>query len=135
EALELRGLRDVPDGFGLERRLGQVERHGLERRLVADSLLLVRDDLLGDGDAAEGELEAEPALGAQRLLDLRRRLLLRLRVPVAGERVDDGGAGHEVELLDEVRLADVKVDRALVEGLVREASLDEDEQRTGSGVV
>ena len=51
--------------------------------LVADRLPLVADDLLGDADAAEGELEAEPPLGAQRLLDRRHRLLLRLRVVVA----------------------------------------------------
>jgi hypothetical protein len=45
--------------LGLERRLGQVEADELERRLVADRLALVADDLLGDAHAAEGELEAE----------------------------------------------------------------------------
>ena len=54
--------------------------------------------------------QPEPALDAQRPLDVRRRLLLRLRVPVAGERLDDGAACGEVELADEVRLAEMEVD-------------------------
>ena len=55
----------------------------------ADRLALVGDDLLGHRDAAEVELEPEPPLAAQRLLDRRLGLLLRLRVPVDGGRRDD----------------------------------------------
>src|SRR5437667_4926905 len=92
QALELLRLREVPDRLGVERRRRHVERDGLDR-LAAAGLALVGDDLLGDRDAAEGELEPEAALRAERLLDRRGRLLLRLRVPVAAERLDDRSAG------------------------------------------
>src|SRR5256885_3370165 len=41
----------------------------VERGAVARGFLLVRDDLLGDGDPAEGQLQPETQLGAERLLD------------------------------------------------------------------
>jgi len=65
------------------------------------------------------ELEAEPALGAERLDDRGRRLLLDLGVPVAGERPDERSARLEVELGDEVGLAEVEVDGAGMDGGVR----------------
>ena len=49
--------------------------------------------LLRHRDAAEGELEAAAALGAQRLLDRGVRLLLRLRVVVAVVRRDERPRG------------------------------------------
>ena len=48
--------------------------------------------------------------------------------------MDYAGAGQQVELLHEVRLAEVEVDRALVDGRVRAAALDEAEQRARRGV-
>src|SRR5205085_4623192 len=92
------------------------------------------DDLLRDDDAAEGDVEAEPPLSAQGLLDRRRRLLLRLRVPVAAERLDERAPGAEVELADEVALAEVEVDGALVDGRVGALALDEAEHGSGADV-
>ena len=89
QSLELLRLGQVPDRLGLEARLGQVELDGLERRLVADRLLLIRDDSLRHGDAAEVEVEPAAPLHAQRLLDRGVRLLLRLRVVVALVRGHD----------------------------------------------
>ena len=86
EPLELAGLGQVPHGFRLEARLGQVELDGLERRLVADRLPLVRDHALGHRDAAEREVEAAAAFEPERLFDGGIRLLLRLRVVIAGVR-------------------------------------------------
>ncbi len=127
-------FRQVPDGLGLEGRLGQVERTRLEGRAVADRLALVADDLLRDGHSAEGGVEAEPPLRAQLLVDGGRRLLLRLRVPVAAERLDERAPGAEVELADEVALAEVEVDGTFVNGRVRALALDEAEHRAGRDV-
>src|SRR5204862_6649597 len=112
----------------------QVELGGCGGRLVADALLLDRDGRRRHGDAPERQLEAQPALAAQRVLDVGRRLLLRLRVVVAAERLDDGAAGDEVELAYEPLLAEVQIDRALVHGRVRTLALDEAEQRAGARV-
>src|SRR5205085_8820913 len=109
-------------------------RTRLERRAVADRLALVGHDLLGDGDAAERDPRAEPPFGAQLLVDRRRRLLLRLRVPVAAERLDERTAGAEVELAHEVALAEVEVDGAVVDGRVRPLALDQAEHRPGPDV-
>ena len=61
EAVEVPRARDVPDRLGLERRRGQVELHGVDRRLVADALTLVGDDLLGHRDATEREARGRAA--------------------------------------------------------------------------
>ena len=119
---------DEPDRLGLELRLREVERKGLDRLAVADALPLVGDDLLGDDDAAEGEVDAEPALFAERLDDRRHRVLLRLRVLVAGVRLDEGGAILQVELGHAVRLAEMEVDGALVDGRVGALLLDEPQE-------
>src|SRR5438128_1505193 len=71
EALELVRPRHEPDGLGVERRWRQVERDSVEGRPVRGRLLLVRDYLLGHRHPAERELEPEPPLDAQRLLDRR----------------------------------------------------------------
>ena len=97
-------------------------------------LLLVRDHLLGDRDAAERELQAEPPLDAQRLLDRRLRLLLRLRVPVAVERLDERAPRLEVELAHEVLPAEVEVDGALVHRRVRALALGQAEHGAAGGV-
>src|SRR4051794_5152164 len=102
EPFELVRAWNEPDRFGIERRRRQLERDRRERGAVRDRLLRVGDDLLGHRDPSEGELEAAAALDAEGLLDRRRRLLLRLRVPVAVERLDDRAHGLEVELADEV---------------------------------
>src|SRR5215216_6489730 len=83
---ELLVLGQEPHGLRLERRLRQVERDEIERRAVADGLALIGDDLLGDGDGSEGELEPKSPLRPVWAVDRRRRLLLRLRVPVARVR-------------------------------------------------
>ena len=114
---------------------GMSERDDVDRRSVADRLARVADDLLRHRDAAEVELDAEPALGSLARLDRRLRLLLHLRVPV-----DTGRSGRaatrllEVERLDEVLLAEVEVHRALVHGRVRAVALDEAEERAGLAV-
>ena len=76
------------------------------------------------------ELDAEPALDPLRLLDRRLGLLLHLRVPVHAGGNDERDAALVVELLDEVLLAEVEVDRALVDGRVRPLPLDEAEERS-----
>ena len=121
EALEHPRLGQEPDGLGLELGLRQLERDELEALLGLDRALLVADHLVGDDDAAEGELDAEPPVGAARLDDRGRRLGLRLRVVVAGERLDQGGPRLEVERPHPVALAEVEVDRAVVHG--REGAL------------
>src|SRR5439155_22618872 len=85
ETLEHPRLGDEPDRLGLELGLRQRERDQLEALLRLDRLLLIADDLLGDDHAAERELDAETAPRLLRLHDRGRRLLLRLRVVVAGE--------------------------------------------------
>src|SRR5207248_1195694 len=83
EPLELVWSGHEPDRLGVERGGWQLERDRRERGAVGDRLLLVRDYLLRDRDAAEGELEPEASLDSQRLLDRRLGLLLRPGVPVA----------------------------------------------------
>ena len=97
EAFELLGLGDVPDGLGLERRLREVERDHVHRLLGRDAPALVADDLLGDLDGAEAEVEAETPLATALLEDLRLRLLLRHCVPVARERRHERRVRVEVE--------------------------------------
>ena len=123
----VRFRRDEPDGLGLVRGGREIERHGLERRAVARRPLLVRDDVLGHGNTPERELDAAPALDAKALLDRRLRVLLRLRVPVARERLDERDPCVEVEPFDEVRLPEVEVDGAVVHGRVRALALDDAE--------
>ena len=59
ESVELIGLGREPDRLGLEGRLGHEHRDDVDRRAVAHRLSRVGDDLLGDRDAAEVELDAE----------------------------------------------------------------------------
>src|SRR4029078_5929671 len=73
------------------------------------------------------EVEAATPLQAQRLLDRRVRVLLRLRVEVALVRGHDGGARLAVELENEVALAEMEVDRALVNRRVGTFALDDSE--------
>ena len=80
------------------------------------------------------ELDAEALLDPLGLLDRRLGLLLRLRVPVDAGRRDDRDAILEVERLDEVLLAEVEVDGALVHRRVRAVALDEAEERAGLAV-
>ena len=90
----------------------------IERRTVADRLACVGDDLLGDRYAPEVELDTEPLGCLDRLLDRRRRLFLHLRVPVDAGGADDCHAILERDGLDEVLLAEMEVDGALVHGRV-----------------
>ena len=60
------------------------------------------------------------------------RLLLRLRVPVALERLDERAPRGEVELAHEVLAAEVEVDGALVDGGVGALALGEPERRRRS---
>ncbi len=106
----------------------------VDGRAVAHGLPRVRDDLLGHGDPTEVELDSELELGALRVLDRRLGLLLHLRVPVDSRGRDDGDAVLERERLDEVLLAEMEVDGALVHGRVRAVALDEPEQRAGVAV-
>ena len=108
-----------------EARRRAVERHELDPLLRADRLALVADDLLGHLDLAEHEVEPHAPLLAQRPHDLGLRLVLGLRVPVAAERLDDRAHRRLVQLVHEVRLAQVEVDGALVHGRVRARALDQ----------
>src|SRR5438270_4361974 len=83
-------LGQVPDRLGRERGRRQLEVDDLDALLPGDRLALVPDDLLGDLDLAEEALHPEPPLAAARLDDPGHRLLLGLRVPVAGGRLDEG---------------------------------------------
>src|SRR6266436_6966105 len=127
-------LRNEPDRLGLEFGLREVELDEIERGLIVDRLLLIRDHLLADDDAAEGQLETEPPLRSLRLVDRGHRLLLRLRVVVARERVDERGARLEVERDDAELLAEMEVDRTLVDGRVGTLVLDQSEDRAGRAV-
>ncbi len=86
--------------------------------MVGQALALIADHLLGHRDLAEAELElagaADVALRCDRV-DEDHRLLLRLRVPVVVEGVDDRAARIEVELGDLVRAPEVQVDRPRVD--------------------
>src|SRR6185436_6293374 len=128
------GLWYEPDRLGLELGLRKVELDDVERGLVVDRLLLVRDHLLADDDRAERELQAEPLLGALRLVDRGHQLFLRLRVVVAGERLDERGAGLEIERDDPELLTEMQIDRALVDGRVGALVLDQAEDRAGRAV-
>ena len=92
--------------------------------MVGHALLLEGDDLLADRHHSEVQLDgAEHPLGTH-LLDVGLGFLLGLRVPVAGELPDERAAAAQVELLDLVRLAEVHVDRAGMDGGVRALGLD-----------
>ena len=127
QAVQHRRRRHEPHGLRLERRRRKVERDRLQHRAVAGRLPLVRDDVLGDGDAAERQLHARMLANEQRFLDGRGRVLLRLRVPVARERFDERRPGSQIELAHEIRLAEVEIDRALVDRRVRALALDDAE--------
>ena len=71
---------------------GRSSGDEVDRLAAADRPPLVGDHLLGHRDPPERQLEPQPLLGSERLVDLRVRLLLRLRVPVARERLDERGA-------------------------------------------
>ena len=104
--------------------LRQVNREQVEHLVVGHALLLERDHLLAHGDHPEVELHrAQHPLRAD-LLDVGLGLLLRLRVPVAGELLDERGPPAQVELLHLVRLAEVHVDGAGVHGRVGALGLD-----------
>ena len=127
ELFELPGLGAEPDRLGLEARCRASERDELDPFLRGDRLALVADDLLGHLHLTEDELEAEPPLPAQRADHGCVGLLLRLGVPVAAERLDDRVERLLVELRDEIGLARVQVDGALVHGRVGAGALDEAE--------
>src|SRR4029077_9167485 len=100
---------------------------GLERRLVADRLLLIRDDPLRDGDEAGAGGEPAAPLHAQRPLERRDCTFLRLRVVVAVVRGHESGARLKVELVNEIALSEMEVDRALVNRRIRTFALDDSE--------
>ena len=77
------------------------------------------------------DVTAERAHAAQLLVDRRCRLLLRLRVVVAAEGLDERGPALEVEGGDAVRLARMQVDRAVVHRRVGALALGDAEHRTG----
>src|SRR3954453_9330471 len=124
----------APDRLGLELGLRQLERYELEALLRLDRLLLVADHLLGHDDTAEIGVEAEPPPAARGFDDHGRRLLLRLRVVVALERLDDSCARGVVELEDAVALAEVEVDGAFVHRRVGAFLLRDPEDGTARGV-
>ena len=134
QPLQLVSLGAEPDRLRLERRLRHEHGDDVDRRAVAHGFPRVAHHLLRDGDATEVELDAEPRVDALRLLDRRLRLLLRLRVPLDARRRHEGDAILEGERLDEVLLAEVEVDRALVDRRVRPVALDEPEERARLGV-
>src|SRR3954451_1874701 len=133
-AVEHPVLREIPDRLRLEGGLGHQERHEVKRGLAPNRLLLVADHLLCDADAAERDLHPHASLDELGLLDRRHRLLLRLRVEVTAERLDEGCAALVVEPEDVVGLAHVEVDRAVVDRGVRAFLLDEAEHRARIGL-
>ena len=68
---------------------GRSSAHEIEGRLVADRLLLVGDHLLGDAHRSEQSSRPSRSSLACAALDRGHRLLLRLRVVVAAERLDE----------------------------------------------
>ena len=131
----IHGSGQEPDRLGLELGLRQVERDELEALLRLDRLLLVADDLLGDDDRAEGELQPEPPLG--RAAARRSRWSSRSSPACSSRRENgstSGGARLEVERAHAVALAEVEVDRALVHGREGALLLDDPEHRAAGGV-
>jgi hypothetical protein len=89
----------VPDRLRREVLLREVERDQVDHRVVRERLALVGDHLLGHRDVAEcklGHAAERPLLGDR--LDEHHRLLLRLRVPVAIELLDQRPPTVNVEL-------------------------------------
>src|SRR5262249_62039937 len=99
--------------------------------LRRDAPSLVADDLLGDRDRAEAQVEAAAPRTPPLLEDRRLALLLRHRVPVSPERRDERGASVEVERAHVVRLAEVEIDRAVVNGRVGAGEPNRPEQGAG----
>ena len=124
----------VPERLRVEALLRQVDRQQVEDLVVGDTLLLVRDDLLGDRDDSEAQHHAHEVALVADLLDPGVGLLLRLRVPVAREGLDPGGAVVQVQLADLVALAHVQVDGAGVHGRRRARRLDVADHLAGVGV-
>src|SRR5258708_12433474 len=131
---EMVRARQIPDRLRSERRRRQLELHDFDPFLRGDGLALVGDDLLGHLDLAKDNLYAEPPLAAARLDDLGHGVLLRLRVPVAVEWLDDRVHRVQVELAHEKRLAHVQVHGAFVHGRVRARTLDDAEHRSRAAV-
>src|SRR5207249_9944555 len=125
--VELLRLGHVTDGLSLEARLRKVEVVDLERRMVADGLLLVRAHAYGDGNTSEVEVEAATPLGAERLLDRSVGVLPRLGVVVAPVRRHERRTALQIELAHEVALTEVEVDSTFVDGRVRTLVLDDSE--------
>ena len=127
------GVGREPDRLGLEARRGQVERDRLDRVAAADRLALVADDLLGDRDAAEAQLEPEPR--APRAAARRSSVCVSFFACVyqsTRDGLDERGARVDVEPADEVLLAEVEVDGALVHRRVRARALDRGRARRRS---
>ena len=100
----------------------------VEHLARAELLALEGEHLLADGDAAEAQRHAAALAAVEQPLDLGVDLALGLRVPVAGERLDERAARVEVELAHLVLAALVQVDGALVDGRARARQLDGAEQ-------
>src|SRR5437764_7756834 len=128
-ACELVELGEIPHGFRLERCQRQIEWEDVYCLLCGDASALESHDLLGDLDGAEAQLESEPPFASPLLEDLRFGFLLRDRVPVTRERLDERRACSEVERAHVIRLAEVQVHGALVHGGVRPLEFGDSEQR------
>ena len=98
---------------------GRSSADEVEDLVVGHALALVGEHLLGDGHRAEGQRHAQHLAAVEQALDLRVGLALGLRVPVAGERLDEHAPLLEVELGDLERAPAVQVDGALVGGVHR----------------
>jgi hypothetical protein len=118
----------VPERLGGEVLLGELERDEVDHLVVREALALECHHLLGHGHVAEGELEPAVAPRLRDGLDEDHRLLLRLGVPVAVERVDDRPPRVEIELADLVGAAEVEVDGAGMHGRERALGLDRAEE-------
>ena len=115
---------------------GQLERDELDPLLRGDRLALVADDLLGHLDLAEDERRARARRSSRSGRDDRRS-----RSPSSAACTSRRGtarrpraASRSSSSLDEVRLAEVEVDGALVDGRVGARPLDEAEHRAGRRV-
>jgi hypothetical protein len=90
--------------------------------------------LLGDAHRAERDLHPEPDLDELGLFDRGHRLLLRLGVVVAAERLDERGVALVVEREDVVGLAHVQVHGTVVNRRVGALALHEAEHRARLGL-
>ena len=124
--LEPQRLRGKPGGR-------EVERDEVDLPVVAEPAPLVGEHRLGDEHAAKGQRHAERLAPVEQPLDQGVGFALRLRVPVAVERLEVRPSRLDIEVQDLIRAAEVQIDRALVKRRECACKMCIRDSQTGSG--